>query len=132
MENIVVNIPFFTNQENEQWLLDGYRIENRSDVYEALRKLLNNHEDVFIYKIRDNDSKHESEYSDNGDTIVGKLVSIINENGVCKARIQIHDTLYYSHCYEPVIRMNGYCFKDDNNKTITITKIVRLTLSNKK
>lgn len=129
----IVEIPFFLNRENQEWLLNGYRIANIDEVYTSIQNSIKNKTDMFVYKIRDHENgpSHDSEFPDVNDVIVGKVLSVIKRD-VWMARVEIYDTLVYSHYPEPVIRVNGYCVRDDELSTINIEKVTRLSLSDKK
>lgn len=131
MKECIVDIPFFVNNENMQYLLNGRSITNISDY----PKLASNYVKEFngnIYKTRDKEEgisfvpEHDSAiYSDNGDIIVGKIVGI-NDSSLT---INIIESLYYSKLNDPRIRVNGLYIEDGDETHIKIIKFTRLTLS---
>ena len=124
-----VDIPFFVTEQNQEYLLDGYTIDNSVEVIEMIKKKIDSKEELNVFKIRidpqEPQTGHDSEYPDVNDEIVGRAIGV--HNG--KLRVVLYNTLYYSKLSDPVIRINGYCVKKD--KSIHITNITRLSLSNR-
>lgn len=131
MKECIVHIPFFTNKENEQYLLEGYKISNRESIPILLSEMKVNLNKMYVYKSRVNKEisiftniEHESEWPDNNDFIVGEVVGIHKD----ELDINITDTLYYSKLNDPKIRINGYMIINKDAKEFILTKITRLTI----
>lgn len=141
-------VNFFMTKKNMSYLLKGNKITNFDEVRNNLFKSIsNNNGMIFIYEPRVSDPNHpnnrvnfregnmqichNSEYPDEGDNIVAKVLRYIRdeENGEDSLEIEVIDSLYYSKLDQPVIKMNGYY--ELENGEFKIKEISRLTLANR-
>ena len=134
-DNSIVDVKLWINEDNSAYLLNGYNATNsHEDIMNMISKYTK--ENGFIYKRRlykyDSHStflSNESEYPNvrYGDIVIGKIVAINPDENTLK--VELIDTLYYSHLVNPVIRINGLCIINSDDNTFNITKITRLTMS---
>lgn len=134
MKTAIVKVPFFINENNMQYLLKGYIIDNLDEVYSTL--LFKNGTD--IYEARENDlgiPVSYKEYPNQSDVIKAKAIRYLEENGIRYLEIELIDSLYYHRLKEPVIKLNGYCTVNFNEKlcsdVIHIENITRITLADR-
>ena len=123
-------VNFFMTKKNMSYLLKGNKITNFDEVRNNLFKSIsNNNGMIFIYEPRVSDPN--SEYPDEGDNIVAKVLRYIRdeENGEDSLEIEVINSLYYSKLDQPVIKMNGYY--ELENGEFKIKEISRLTLANR-
>lgn len=141
-------VNFFMTKKNMSYLLKGNKISNFDEIRDNLFKSIsNNNGMIFIYEPRVSDPNHPnnrvnfrevnkkmnhiSEYPDDGDNIVAKVLRYIRdeENGEDSLEIEVINSLYYSKLDQPVIKMNGYYELEDGE--FKIKEISRLTLANR-
>lgn len=141
-------INFFMTKKNMSYLLKGNKISNFDEIRDNLFKRISNNGTVFIYEPRVTDPNHPnnkvnfrednnrqkyhvSEYPDDGDNIVAKVLRYIRdeENGEDSLEIEVINSLYYAKLDQPVIKMNGYY--ELENGEFKIKEISRLTLANR-
>lgn len=134
-------VKFFMTKSNMEYLLKGISISNFDEVRTNLFKDISN-KLLYIYEPRSNDpnhpdnkvnyegSYHLSEYPDDGDRIVAKVLKYMRDNkGDDYLEIEIIDSLYFSKLNQPVIKINGYYELSDG--AIKIKKVSRLTLADR-
>lgn len=113
-------VKFFMTKSNMEYLLKGISISNFDEVRTNLFKDISN-KLLYIYEPRSNDpnhpdnkvnyegSYHLSEYPDDGDRIVAKVLRYMRNNKDDDyLEIEIIDSLYFSKLNQPVIKINGY------------------------
>lgn len=130
IKNTVVDVPFFINKNNQQYLLKGMKIENFEEEYNSI---FETNSKVYVYMPREDTEYSDIErtqYPDSYDVIVAEAVGIYTINNEIVLRIKLIDSLYYSKLCEPCIRINGFC--TINSESIHIDEVTRLTLSNRK
>ena len=142
MKGMKAIVKFFMTKSNMEYLLKGISISNFDDVRTNLFKDISNKLLLHIYEPRSNDpnhpdnkvnyegSYHLSEYPDDSDRIVAKVLRYIRDNkGDDYLEIEIIDSLYFSKLNQPVIKINGYYELSDG--AIKIKKVSRLTLADR-
>lgn len=124
LKSCIKEIPRFILPNNN---LDGYKIDN---IDEAFYKYLYDSKNLNLYEPRRGADLtiKSNEPMPGRDIIVAEIIGL-SKDSKDKVVINVIDTLYYSKLIIPVIKVNGLCKKDDENKTIHITKIQRLTLA---
>ena len=144
MKQITAVVDFFMNKDNMQYLLKGNEIDNLDEVHHNLFTNIKNQKgSIFIYESRHDDpnhpdnkfdnthKKHNSEFPDDSDRIVARVLRYVNRADNRDAlEIEVLDSLYFCKLCEPVIKLNGY-YSTSENKTFHIDKIVRLTLADR-
>lgn len=125
MKQAIVQVQFFINDNNMEYLLNGAKILNLDEVHEKMLFQLGNN----VYKERDNGSNNTTEYPGISDTIVAKAIRFI-EGPTDHLEIELLDSLYYHKLKEPCIKINGYCTSDEVGNII-ITKVTRLSLADR-
>lgn len=144
MKQATAIVNFFMNENNMQYLLKGNEIDNLSEVHHNLFTNIKQQKgSIFIYEPRRDDpnhpdnkfdngyKKHNSEFPDDSDRIVAKVLRYVDKDDNTSAlEIEVLDTLYFCKLCEPVIKLNGY-YSTSGDKTFHIDKIVRLTLADR-
>ena len=144
MKHVTTIVEFFMNKDNMQYLLKGNEIDNFDEVHHNLfTNIKNENGSIFVYEPRHKDpnhpdnkfdntyKKHNSQFPDNSDRIVAKVLRYITkDNGKDALEIEILDSLFFAKLHEPVIKLNGY-YSVSEKRTFHIDKIVRLTLADR-
>lgn len=131
MKEAKVKVPFFVNKLNQEYLLDGKRYKDFDVIHNSVFTNCNG----FIYKprrdgiIEDYKGSEYSMFSKAGDQIVGKSISLEEDENQAYLNIILYDTLYFSMLKDPVIKVNGMCIIEDN--IIDFVKPLRYSLDDR-
>lgn len=132
MKKMNIIVPFYINPHNMKQILNGKIIENFEEMHNGIIENIKHSSKGIhpIYKAREKEDIHKSEYPDIGDEIIALVLRYVkNDNNHNALELEVINSLAFCKLDNPVIKIHGY-FYDTEDGNIDITKVTRLTIGN--